>query len=68
MEECTERFLGLVKTLADKYPSENLLLFTHGKQGIFGSVIVLLHTHLLTLLVLNLCFASLFVTKISVSM
>ncbi|XP_013589970.1 PREDICTED: uncharacterized protein LOC106298402 [Brassica oleracea var. oleracea] len=31
VEECTERFLGLVKTLADKYPSENLLLFTHGE-------------------------------------
>ena len=44
MEECTERFLGLVKTLADKYPSENLLLVTHGKQGILGSVIVL-YTH-----------------------
>ncbi|XP_009105525.2 uncharacterized protein LOC103831373 [Brassica rapa] len=31
VEECTERFLGLVKTLADKYPSENLLLVTHGE-------------------------------------
>nr|VDD62377.1 unnamed protein product [Brassica oleracea] len=31
VEECTERFLSLVKTLADKYPSENLLLVTHGE-------------------------------------
>ncbi|CAH8381107.1 unnamed protein product [Eruca vesicaria subsp. sativa] len=31
VEGCTERFLSLVKTLADKYPSENLLLVTHGE-------------------------------------
>ncbi|KAJ0255588.1 Phosphoglycerate mutase family protein [Hirschfeldia incana] len=31
VEGCTDRFLGLVKTLADKYPSENLLLVTHGE-------------------------------------
>ncbi|CAA7029551.1 unnamed protein product [Microthlaspi erraticum] len=31
VEGCTERFLNLVKTLADKYPSENLLLVTHGE-------------------------------------
>ena len=38
VEECTERFLSLVKTLADKYPSENLLLVTHSKQDILGYV------------------------------
>ncbi|CAL9245686.1 unnamed protein product [Arabidopsis halleri] len=31
VEGCTDRFLNLIKTLADKYPSENLLLVTHGK-------------------------------------
>ncbi|CAH2063386.1 unnamed protein product [Thlaspi arvense] len=31
VEACTERFLNVVKTLADKYPSENLLLVTHGE-------------------------------------
>ncbi|EOA25790.1 hypothetical protein CARUB_v10019157mg [Capsella rubella] len=29
VERCTDRFLNLIKTLADKYPSENLLLVTH---------------------------------------
>ncbi|ESQ44034.1 hypothetical protein EUTSA_v10006148mg [Eutrema salsugineum] len=31
VEGCTDRFLNLVKTLADNYPSENLLLVTHGE-------------------------------------
>ncbi|CAH8269245.1 unnamed protein product [Arabidopsis lyrata] len=31
VEGCTDRFLSLIKTLADKYPSENLLLVTHGE-------------------------------------
>ncbi|KAL1190917.1 hypothetical protein V5N11_025657 [Cardamine amara subsp. amara] len=31
VEGCTDRFLNLVKTFADKYPSENLLLVTHGE-------------------------------------
>ncbi|VVB06379.1 unnamed protein product [Arabis nemorensis] len=31
VERCTDRFLNLVKSLADKYPSENLLLVTHGE-------------------------------------
>ncbi|KFK35249.1 hypothetical protein AALP_AA5G260200 [Arabis alpina] len=31
VQGCTDRFLGLVKSLADKYPSENLLLVTHGE-------------------------------------
>ncbi|XP_010469185.1 PREDICTED: uncharacterized protein LOC104749289 [Camelina sativa] len=31
VEGCTDRFLNLIKTLADKYPSENLLLVTHGE-------------------------------------
>ncbi|CAN8280223.1 unnamed protein product [Cochlearia groenlandica] len=31
VERCTDRFLNVVKTLADKYPLENLLLVTHGE-------------------------------------
>ncbi|KAL0866901.1 hypothetical protein Bca101_046019 [Brassica carinata] len=31
VQECTDRFLSVVTTLADKYPSENLLLVTHGE-------------------------------------
>lgn len=31
MEDCRERYVKVVKTLADKYPTENLLLITHGE-------------------------------------
>ncbi|CDY41165.1 BnaA09g38500D [Brassica napus] len=30
-EKCRERYVKVVKTLADKYPTENLLLITHGE-------------------------------------
>ena len=38
VQGCTDRFLSVVNTLADQYPSENLLLVTHGKQHILGHV------------------------------
>ncbi|KAF8107453.1 hypothetical protein N665_0121s0007 [Sinapis alba] len=31
VQECTDRFLNVVNTLANRYPSENLLLVTHGE-------------------------------------
>ncbi|XP_010544584.1 PREDICTED: uncharacterized protein LOC104817198 [Tarenaya hassleriana] len=31
VEGCRDRYLNIVKALADKYPSENLLLVTHGE-------------------------------------
>ncbi|KAG2260955.1 hypothetical protein Bca52824_080249 [Brassica carinata] len=31
VEGCRERYVKVVKTLADKYPTENLLLITHGE-------------------------------------
>lgn len=31
VEGCRDRYVKVVKALADKYPSENLLLVTHGK-------------------------------------
>ncbi|XP_018481546.2 uncharacterized protein LOC108852537 [Raphanus sativus] len=31
VQECTVRFLNVVNTLANRYPSENLLLVTHGE-------------------------------------
>ncbi|KAJ4896268.1 Phosphoglycerate mutase family protein [Raphanus sativus] len=31
VEDCRERYVKVVKTLADKYPTENLLLITHGE-------------------------------------
>ncbi|CAF1845288.1 hypothetical protein HID58_060574 [Brassica napus] len=31
VQGCTDRFLSVVNTLADQYPSENLLLVTHGE-------------------------------------
>ncbi|CDY72568.1 BnaAnng41510D, partial [Brassica napus] len=32
VEGCRERYVKIVKALADKYPTENLLLVTHGKK------------------------------------
>lgn len=32
VEGCRDRYVKVVKALADKYPSENLLLVTHGTQ------------------------------------
>lgn len=32
VEGCRERYVNIVKALADKYPTENLLLVTHGKN------------------------------------
>lgn len=32
VEDCRERYVNIVKALADKYPTENLLLVTHGKK------------------------------------
>ncbi|CAH8392100.1 unnamed protein product [Eruca vesicaria subsp. sativa] len=31
IQECTDRFLSVLNTLADQYPSENLLLVTHAE-------------------------------------
>ncbi|XP_048622952.1 uncharacterized protein LOC106415931 [Brassica napus] len=31
VEECRERYVKVVKALADKYPTENLILITHGE-------------------------------------
>ena len=33
VEGCKERYVKVVKALADKYPTENLLLITHSKQS-----------------------------------
>jgi len=32
VEGCRDRYVKVVKALADKYPEENLLLVTHGMQ------------------------------------
>lgn len=33
LESARARYVEVVKALADKYPSENLLLVTHGKSS-----------------------------------
>lgn len=41
--EARSRYLNVIKVLADNYPTENLLLVTHGKHllGVFWLFLIL---------------------------
>lgn len=53
IEDARDRYKNIIKTLADKYPTENLLLVTHG-EGVGVSVTAYTPDHL-TVIEVNYC-------------